>query len=185
MNEKRRVTVSKYLSKHLRHTPAEIGLTLEPGGWVPVADVLDAAARHQFRISREELDEVVATCDKQRLALDATGLKIRANQGHSTAVDLQLLPKTPPETLLHGTGSQSVEAIRRDGLKKMARQHVQLSEEQDTARKVGARHGKPVLFVVEAARMHGDGFAFFQAENGVWMTDHVPPSYLRVSDELT
>jgi putative RNA 2'-phosphotransferase len=184
MNDNRRVTISKYLSKHLRHSPAEIGLTLEPGGWVPIAVVLTAAARHRFQISREELDEVVAKCDKRRFALDATGLKIRANQGHSTDVDMQFTRKSPPETLFHGTGSQSREAIQRDGLRRISRQHVHLSADTDTARRVGARHGKPVVFVIEAARMHGDGFAFYQADNGVWLTDHVPPGYLRLPDEV-
>ncbi len=183
MNDKRRVTVSKYLSKHLRHAPAEIGLTLEPGGWVPITDVLRAAARHRMPVSREELDEVVATCDKQRFAIDPTGEKIRANQGHSTEVDLQLLPKTPPETLLHGTGAQNRDAILAGGLLKMSRQHVHLSADLDTARKVGSRHGKPLVFVVAAARMAADGFAYFQADNGVWLTDRVPAAYLKVLEK--
>ncbi len=182
MNDKRRVTVGKYLSKHLRHTPEGIGLTLEPGGWVPIADLLQAATRRGFPISREELDEVVVRCDKQRLAFDPTGEKIRANQGHSTEVDLQLLPKTPPETLLHGTGAQNEAAILAGGLLKMSRQHVHLSADLDTARKVGSRHGKPLVFVVAAARMSADGFAYFQADNGVWLTDHVPARYLKVVD---
>lgn len=183
MNDKRRVTVSKYLSKHLRHTPAEIGLTLEPGGWVPIADVLSAATKHRFHITREELDEVVAKCDKQRFALDETGTKIRANQGHSAEVDLQLEPVEPPAELFHGTGAKSASAIREQGLAKMSRHHVHLSLDTDTARRVGARHGKPVVFVVESGRMHRDGFAFFRSENGVWLTDHVPPSYLRILAE--
>ena len=107
MNDKRRVAVSKYLSKHLRHAPEKIGLTLEPGGWVSIADVLRSAANHRMPVTRAELDEVVATCDKRRFAIDPTGEKIRANQGHSTDVDLQLEPTTPPETLLHGTGAQA------------------------------------------------------------------------------
>lgn len=183
MDDKRRVTVSKYLSKHLRHTPAKIGLTLEPGGWVAITDVLRAAGKHRFHITREELDEVVAKCDKQRFALDDTGTKIRANQGHSTEVDLQLERVEPPAELFHGTGAQNEIAIREQGLSKMARHQVHLSEETDTARKVGARHGKPLVFVVEAGRMHADGFVFYLSANGVWLTDGVPPAYLRVLDE--
>lgn len=180
MNDKRRVTLSKYLSKHLRHAPAEIGLTLEPGGWVLVGDVLRAAAKHRFHITREELDAVVEKCDKQRFAIDETGTKIRANQGHSTEVDLQLEPAEPPADLYHGTGAPNESVIRAQGLAKMARHHVHLSLDAATARKVGARHGKPVLFVVDSGRMHAAGFAFFRSENGVWLTDCVPPEYLRV-----
>ena len=182
MNDKRRVAVSKYLSKHLRHAPAEIGLTLEPGGWVLIAEVLRAAARHRMTVTRAELDEVVARCDKQRFAIDPTGEKIRANQGHSTEVDLQLEPTTPPETLLHGTGAQNRDAILAGGLLKMSRQHVHLSADLDTARKVGGRHGKPLVFVVAAARMSADGFDFYQADNGVWLTGHIPAAYLKVLD---
>lgn len=185
MNDKRRVTVSKYLSKHLRHTPAEIGLTLEAGGWVPIADVLLATAMHRFHITREELDEVVAKCDKQRFAIDESGMKIRANQGHSAEVDLQLEPLVPPAELYHGTAARNEAAILTSGLAKMARHHVHLSLDLDTARKVGARHGKPIVFVVDSGRMHADGFAFFRSENGVWLTDHVPPAYLSVLGEHT
>ena len=118
--------------------------------------------------------------DKRRFAIDPTGEKIRANQGHSTDVDLQLEPTTPPETLLHGTGAQNEAAILAGGLLKMSRQHVHLSADLDTARKVGSRHGKPLVFVVAAARMSADGFAYFRAENGVWLTDRVPAAYLKV-----
>ena len=183
MNDKRRLTVSKYLSKHLRHSPVEIGLTLEPGGWVSIADVLLAAAKHRFRLTREELDEVVAKCDKQRFALDDTGTKIRANQGHSTEVDLQLEAAVPPAELFHGTGVQNESVIRDQGLAKMSRHHVHLSLEVETARKVGARHGTPIVFAVNSARMHHDGLVFFRSQNGVWLTDHVPPAYLRVFGE--
>ena len=181
MNDKRRVAISKYLSRHLRHAPADIGLTLEPGGWVPVADVLKAAGQHRFPITPAELAEVVAVCDKQRFAFDDTGVKIRANQGHSTAVDLQLVAVTPPDTLYHGTGARNESLILAGGLLKMSRHHVHLSEDSHTATTVGARHGKPLLFVIAAVRMAADGFAFFRSDNGVWLTDHVPPAYLRLT----
>src|SRR5262245_11435302 len=108
-----RVTqVSKYLSLHLRHRPDALGLTLGPGAWVPVDDLLNAAARHGFHISRDELNEVVANSDKQRFAFDAGGTLIRANQGHSVQVDLELEPMPPPTVLYHGTGQKSVTAIQ-------------------------------------------------------------------------
>src|SRR5690242_18631805 len=149
MDETRLVKVSKYLSKHLRHQPQRLGLTLQPGGWVPVEDLLAACARMHFPISRAELEEVIARNNKQRFALDPTGTLIRANQGHSVPVDLQLAPVAPPPTLYHGTAAHLVETIRREGLRKMARHHVHLSPDPETARRVGARHGPPVVFAVD------------------------------------
>jgi putative RNA 2'-phosphotransferase len=179
MDEKCRVRISKYLSKHLRHEPERLGLELAPGGWVRIDDLLAACARNHFPITRDQLDEVVAGNDKRRFSLDPTGTLIRANQGHSTPVDLQLEPAVPPAVLYHGTGAQHVEAIRSDGLKKMARHHVHLSIDVPTATKVGARHGKPVVFEVDAAAMHQAGHTFYVSANGVWLTDTVPPEYLR------
>jgi putative RNA 2'-phosphotransferase len=179
MNDKRRVHVSKYLSLHLRHQPERLGLTLEAGGWVEVEELLDACARNNFPLTRDELNEVVATSDKKRFAFDDTHSRIRANQGHSVAVDLQLEPVAPPALLYHGTATRFVDAIRRDGLKKMARHHVHLSPDVPTARKVGARHGAPVILEVDAAAMSRDGCVFFCSANGVWLVDEVPARYLR------
>lgn len=179
LDERRLVRISKFLSKHLRHTPEHLGLTLAPGGWVAVDALLDAAARQRFAITRAELAEVVARNDKQRFAFDPTGAYIRANQGHSTPVDLQLEPRTPPAQLYHGTGRQTVAAILAEGLQKMGRHHVHLSPDSATARTVGARHGAPVVFVVDAAAMAADGIVFFCSVNGVWLVDAVPPRYLQ------
>jgi len=179
MDSQRLVRISKYLSKHLRHQPERLGLTLSPGGWVPVADLLAACAAHDFPVSHEELNEVVASSDKQRFAFDESGTRIRANQGHSAAVDLQLQPVTPPNLLYHGTAESTVPLILRDGLRRMARHHVHLSADVPTARKVGARHGRPAVLVVDAAAMHRAGHAFFVSANGVWLVDAVPPEYLR------
>ncbi len=179
MDKARLVHISKYLSKHLRHTPERIGLTLAPGGWVAVDDLLAACAQHRFPISRAELEEVVASNDKQRFAFDPSGTQIRANQGHSVDIDLQLEAQVPPAVLYHGTGHNSVAAIRAEGLRKMARHHVHLSADAETAQRVGARHGRPVVFVVDAAAMHAAGFLFYCSSNGVWLVDHVPPEYLR------
>jgi putative RNA 2'-phosphotransferase len=183
MNDKRKTTISKFLSKHLRHAPEELGLTLEPGGWVLVADLLAAMARHRFPVNRDELDEVVRDNNKQRFAFDETGERIRANQGHSTEVDLQLPPCPPPDLLYHGTPRQLVDTILAEGLKKMARHHVHLSLDVDTARKVGMRHGKPVIFGIDAAAMARAGYTFYVSANGVWLTDSVPPAFLRLLTE--
>jgi putative RNA 2'-phosphotransferase len=178
MDPKRLVKISKYLSKHLRHEPDRLGLTLAPGGWVAVEALLQACQRNRFVVSRAELNEVVATSDKQRFAFDPTGNLIRANQGHSTKVDLQLDPATPPAVLYHGTATINEESIRRTGLSKMARHHVHLSATVETARVVGARHGAPVVFAIDAASMVADGHEFYCSANGVWLTDHVPPDYI-------
>jgi len=181
LDSKRLVRISKYLSLHLRHQPERLGLTLAPGGWVGVNELLAAAGRNGFPITRDELQEVVRRNDKQRFSLDEAGSRFRANQGHSTDVDLQLRPVTPPALLYHGTPESFVEPIRREGLKKMARHHVHLSPDAETATRVGSRRGKPVVLLVDAAAMAAAGFVFFLSDNGVWLTDHVPPEYLRAT----
>ncbi|HEY9596079.1 MAG TPA: RNA 2'-phosphotransferase [Cyanophyceae cyanobacterium] len=180
MDNSRLVKISKYLSKHLRHQPDRIGLQLAPGGWVAVDELLAACKQHDFPITRLELNEVVSNNDKKRFSFDPTGSLIRANQGHSIEIDLQLEPAIPPEVLYHGTGHGAVESILRDGLRKMSRHHVHLSSDITTARKVGARHGRPVVFLVDAAVMHKDGHQFYCSDNGVWLVDCVPPNYLQV-----
>lgn len=182
MEQTRLVKISQYLSKHLRHQPDRLGLTLAPGGWVAVDALLQACAEQQFPVSRAELEQVVANSDKQRFAFDSTQTQIRANQGHSVAVDLQLKPQTPPDLLYHGTGVQSVALIQQSGLLKMARHHVHLSQDMETAYKVGARHGRPVILEVDAVTMQQAGFEFYRSENGVWLVDWVPPEYLTLQE---
>jgi putative RNA 2'-phosphotransferase len=178
MDKTRQIKISKYLSQHLRHTPDRLGLTLNPGGWVSIEQLLLACAEHQFPITQAELEAVVANSDKQRFSFDATRTKIRANQGHSTEVDLQLRPQVPPQVLYHGTAEQFVPSILEAGLLKMSRHQVHLSQEIETARRVGMRHGRPVIFAIDAAAMQGDEFTFYCSDNGVWLVDHVPPEYL-------
>ncbi len=174
------VRTSKFLSKYLRHAPDTLGLTLEPGGWVGVEELLAAAARRGMPLSRAELEEVVARNSKQRFSFDETGARIRANQGHSVAVDLQLDPGVPPELLYHGTGERAVEAILREGLRKMRRHHVHLSGDIATAIVVGRRHGRPIVFEVQADKLHAAGYTFYRSENGVWLVAAVPPEFLRM-----
>ncbi len=166
------------LAKYLRHTPRELGLMLQVGGWVLVDDLLAAAEKNGFPISYDELVDCVETNDKQRFAFDETGDLIRANQGHSVEVDLQLEEREPPETLYHGTVERFLSSILKEGLVRGKRHHVHLSKGVETATKVGARRGKPVIFKVDAGRMHHDGHKFLLSANGVWLTDAVPPGYL-------
>jgi putative RNA 2'-phosphotransferase len=177
----RRTALSKFLSYHLRHDPQGLGLELGPGGWVPVANLLAGAARIGRVIDRQTLEDVVATCTKKRYAFDPTGTLIRANQGHSVPVDLQLEPRIPPPILFHGTAERFVDSILRERILKQARHHVHLSPDIPTARVVGARHGKPVILEVAVGQMHSDGQVFYCSANGVWLVDSVPARYLRVA----
>ncbi|MEV7032456.1 RNA 2'-phosphotransferase [Streptomyces sp. NPDC093272] len=176
-DERRTVKVSKYLSKHLRHQPERIGLTLDEAGWVEIDTLLAAAVAHGFPVTREELDHVVAANDKQRFAIE--GARIRASQGHSVDVDLGLPPATPPPYLYHGTVDRYLDAIRSEGLRPMNRHDVHLSADRETATRVGARRGRPVVLSVDAGAMHRDGHVFHVSANGVWLTRAVPPGYLR------
>jgi putative RNA 2'-phosphotransferase len=172
------VTVSKFLAKHLRHAPETLGLTLQPGGWVSVDDLLAACQRAGFAISYDELIECVETNDKKRYSFDDTGELIRANQGHTVDVDLQLEENEPPDVLFHGTVERFLASIMAEGLKRGKRHHVHLSKDVVTARKVGARRGKPVILQVDARTMYAQGFKFFLSANGVWLTESVPPAFL-------
>ncbi|WP_425147923.1 RNA 2'-phosphotransferase [Deinococcus sp.] len=174
------IHLSRQLSYLLRHAPQKAGLTLEPGGWVRVEDLLCGLARIGLNVARPELEAVVAGSDKQRFAFDVSGTRIRANQGHSVPVDLHLSPQTPPETLYHGSTGQFIAAIRQEGLLKLSRHHVHLSPDTETARQVGARRGQPVILKVDAAAMQRAGHLFYRSENGVWLTERVPPEFLSV-----
>lgn len=173
VNDDESARVSRRLSHALRHAPDRYGLELDLSGWAPVADVLTGLS-----ISRATLDHVVASSDKQRFAFDGSGSRIRANQGHSVPVELGLEPVAPPPVLYHGTVPRFVDAICADGLRPMARHHVHLSADLEAAIAVGSRRGAPVVFAVDAQRLHSDGSTFFVSDNGVWLVDAVPPGYL-------
>jgi putative RNA 2'-phosphotransferase len=170
--------VSKFLSLVLRHNPQRIGLELDPQGWADIDALIERAGAHGMALTRETILDVVATSDKQRFALDESGRRIRANQGHSVEVDLGLKPSEPPEVLFHGTAEDNLAAIRAEGLKPGRRQHVHLSADAATATAVGGRHGRPVILRVAAGRMPSAGFEFFVADNGVWLTAAVPPEFI-------
>ncbi|MFJ6410382.1 RNA 2'-phosphotransferase [Streptomyces hydrogenans] len=177
MDERRTVKVSKYLSKHLRHQPERIGLVLDAHGWTEIDALLAAAASHGFPISRAELDHVVAANDKKRFAVEGT--RIRASQGHTIEVDLDLPAAEPPAYLFHGTVADRLPAIRAEGLRPMARHDVHLSHDRETATRVGARRGRPVVLSVDAGAMHRAGHEFRVSANGVWLTGSVPPEFIR------
>lgn len=169
---------SKFLALVLRHNPGRIGIALDAAGWVEVDTLLAALRRHGRELSRGQLDRIVAENDKKRYEYDESGTRIRASQGHSVDVDLGYAPAQPPSVLYHGTATTTLAAIFREGLKPGKRHHVHLSADIETATKVGARHGRPAVLSVDAARMRADGHLFFRSTNGVWLTEHVAPEYL-------
>lgn len=178
MENKNHVRLSKFLSFVLRHEPESIGLVLDRQGWAPIDRLIELANARGKALSRPLLEEIVRTNSKQRFAISDDGLRIRASQGHSTEVELGYEAKEPPAVLFHGTTAAAIPAIRQQGLQKMARHHVHLSAELETARNVGGRRGVPVILEVDAARMHRDGHRFYVSANGVWLTEQVPPEYL-------
>lgn len=178
MNEKEVKKKSKFLSLILRHQPETLGVQLDESGWIDVEVLLAAIAKHGKGMSRETLEYVVSSNDKQRFSFDAEGTRIRANQGHSVNIELGYEAAVPPETLVHGTPQQFVDAISREGLKKMQRHHVHLHVDEKTGLAVGQRRGKPVLLQVRAGEMYRAGFEFFVTPNQVWLTDRVPVEYI-------
>ncbi|MFC7327335.1 RNA 2'-phosphotransferase [Marinactinospora rubrisoli] len=182
-DRRRLVRRSRFLARVLRHEPELLGLTLDPAGWVAVEDLLAACRRAGVGLTRAELDEVVAGNDKRRFAFSADRRRIRAQQGHSVPVRLDLPPSAPPAVLYHGTVGRSLPAIFTEGLRPMTRHDVHLSPDPQTARRVGARRGSPVVLRVAAGRMHADGHTFRVTGNGVWLVAAVPTTYLDVLPE--
>ena len=180
MNEspKSLTSTSKFLSLVLRHQPEVIGMQLDPEGWLPIDGLIENANRKGNELSLELLHDVVASCEKKRFSLSDDGLKIRANQGHSVEVELGYVAQEPPVVLFHGTASKNLQSIKNQGLMKGNRHHVHLSSDETTAKKVGQRHGTPVILKVKSKAMHEAGHAFFMSENGVWLTDFVPVQFI-------
>ena len=168
-------SMSKFLSLILRHKPQIVGLQLDEHGWAEVDELI----RRVKDLDRETLEKIVEQDEKQRYSFSADGKLIRANQGHSIPVDLELENLKPPEFLYHGTTERFSASILAQGLLKMSRLYVHLSSDVETAEKVGLRRGKPKIFIVESGKMFIDGFKFFKSVNGVWLTEHVPAKYLK------
>jgi putative RNA 2'-phosphotransferase len=170
--------VSKFLSLILRHKPEEIGISLDNHGWADVDKLIKGVSVNYPGFNLDILEEIVLIDNKQRYSFNEDRTKIRANQGHSIPVDLELIPVEPPELLYHGTGEKYLDSIWKNGVIPKSRQYVHLSEDIYTAIEVGKRHGVPVVCHIRSSEMYRDGFTFYKSANGVWLTDRVPSKYL-------
>ena len=170
---------SKFISLVLRHQPEVIGITLDEHGWADVQELIDGINRSEgHTLDMELLEEIVRTDEKQRYSFNEDHTLIRANQGHSIPVDVELEEKIPPDILWHGTGEKYVSSIDAQGLLPKSRLYVHLSSDKETARKVGSRHGRPVIYEIDCSGMIKDGYRFFLSANQIWLTQEVPRRYL-------
>ncbi len=174
---KNKTEISKYIALILRHKPETIGIKLDEHGWANVEELVKGI-NVQYNFSKDDLKEIVSTDNKQRYSFNDDKTLIRANQGHSISVDVELKKVTPPDILWHGTAEKYVHSIVQEGLIPKSRLYVHLSNDMDTAKKVGARHGKVVIFQIHSEQMHEDGYEFYKSVNGVWLTKKVPLNYL-------
>jgi putative RNA 2'-phosphotransferase len=178
MIESKKKKISKFLSYILRHHPELIDLNLDEKGWANVNEIIAKSANDNQGFTFDELNEIVETNDKKRFVFNEDKTRIRANQGHSIGIDLNLKPQQPPELLYHGTAQANVDSILKNGIEKRSRQHVHLSLDIETATKVGMRHGKPIILTISTGKMFEDGILFYLSENNVWLTDFVNPCYI-------
>ena len=176
--DKSLIKLSKFLSLVLRHRPQRIGITLDGAGWANVEELIVAANKAGVALTKEKLEFIIEHDKKKRYAFFLDGKFICANQGHSIDVDLGLKAMIPPEILYHGTAEHFLFGIRQKGLQRKRRQYVHLSSDEETAITAGQRHGEPVVLLIQAKEMHADGYKFYLSENGVWLTEEVPVSYL-------
>lgn len=183
MTPAEQIKISKFLSLVLRHDPGAAFVHPDVNGWVPVDALLVGMRRAGFSVSRAALEQIVAESPKKRFTFGDNGQRIRAAQGHSIEVDLGLAPSTPPNPLFHGTAAATMPQILAEGLRPMARQQIHLSNDAETARTVGARHGKPAILEVDTAGAQRAGIRFFLADNGVWLADAIPAGFLTPREE--
>ena len=169
--------ISKFISLILRHQPEAIGISLDEHGWADVKELIQGINK-KYHINMQILEQIVSEDEKQRYSFNEDKTLIRANQGHSIPVDVELKELVPPEILFHGTAKKFVSSIDKEGLIPKSRLYVHLSQDIETANKVGQRHGEPVIYVVKSKKMYNDGYKFYCSVNGVWLTKKVPPKYL-------
>lgn len=176
----RKIKISKYLSYILRHSPESINIEMDNHGWVWINDLIDKTTKYD--LSYDLIKAVVKTNRKKRFSISEDGKRIRANQGHSLEIDLDLEEKEPPQVLYHGTAKRFLEKILDEGLKPMGRHDVHLSLQESTAVEVGKRYGQPVVLEIMSQKMYEDDIKFYESDNGVWLTGYVDPKYIRIQN---
>jgi putative RNA 2'-phosphotransferase len=178
LSKERHTKISKSLSYWLRHKPEDIDIVLDKDGWTSVVELIEKA-KSKVYFDFNELKEVVKNCDKQRFSLSEDFTMIRANQGHTTEVEIKFKKVVPPVILYHGTVKEFIDSIKKKGLIPGKRHHVHLSKDRETAEKVGSRRGKPIILEVDCKKMLEDGCEFFISDNGVYLVDIVEPKYIK------
>ena len=173
---------SRFLSLILRHQPEAIGISLDEHGWADINELIDGINKSgKYHIDMDILEEIVRTDNKQRYTISEDKKLIRANQGHSIPVDVELEEKEPPEILFHGTATRFMDSINKQGLLPQSRLYVHLSKDTETAKNVGSRHGKPVIYAIKSGEMYRAGYKFYLSANGVWLTKKVPVEFLKIN----
>lgn len=178
------VELGRFISLILRHKPEAIGIKLDPNGWAEVDKLIDGIYKAGKRIDREILERIVSENNKKRYSFNEDHSKIRANQGHSVKVDVELKEAVPPDILFHGTAERFLDSIKISGITKQSRQHVHLSADKETAVQVGKRHGKPVVLSIDTVQMRKDGYKFYLSENGVWLCEDILWKYVIKNEAL-
>ncbi|MCM1505993.1 MAG: RNA 2'-phosphotransferase [Ruminococcus flavefaciens] len=175
--------ISRFLSLILRHKPEVIGIELDKKGWADVSELITGVNKTgEYFLDMKTLERIVSTDEKKRYSFTPDKKKIRANQGHSVKVDVELKECQPPELLWHGTGEKYVDSINSEGLKPKGRLYVHLSADVETALKVGGRHGKPVVYKIMSGEMYRQGYVFYLSENGVWLADFIPTDFMEIQE---
>lgn len=180
MTKQEEIRTSKFLSLVLRHKPEVIKIVLDKNGWVDIKTLLESLKKVNIELSKEDLQFIVDNNEKKRFAISSDGKKIRASQGHSVDVDLQLKETIPPKVLYHGTIQLHINSIKKSGLVKGDRHHVHLSKDKETAVIVGTRYGTPIIMEIDSMRMYYDGIKFYISDNGVYLVDMVPYEYIKI-----
>ena len=178
MSKNSDTSLSRFISLILRHRPEEIGLTLDKAGWADTKELIEGISRSGQYIDMDTLERIVREDSKGRYSFNEDKSKIRANQGHSIPVEVEMSVTAPPERLYHGTAERFLDSIRQEGIRKMSRLYVHLSPDAETAFRVGSRHGKPVVLVIDTAAMLEDGYVFRLSDNGVWQSEDIPWRYV-------
>jgi len=171
-------SISKYISLILRHKPETIGIKLDEHGWANVSELINGISKTNSNFNIDVLEEIVKTDSKERYSFNEDKTLIRANQGHSIPVDVELEECEPPEYLWHGTGKKYTASIDKIGLISKGRLYVHLSRDIYTAENVGRRHGKPIIYKILSKKMYDNGFKFYISKNRVWLAKSIPIEYL-------